>query len=654
MSRDDELTPSSEVCARSKLLCFHDSGAVRVDDVTVLLAENENGKSSFLRALEWFGSDNALPPEDRWDGADPEALVDVVSLVFDVTPPAAESLIDAGYTPPGQVRVVKDSEAHYAVRDAETGSELVSVPPIANQLLIQTRNQLLTELHKHAVEDGVPEAISLLEAAAGGSASTDPLEQHMRAVVLPAVPSHEAELERLLQEYIDAEEAVAAATDDTDTDALDALWDSLPRFLYFSDVEERVQDSVSYTQVAESPESHRTMINLAKLVNQDLVKISSRTGHQRLRLSEKVSADLTETTSFHWEGDRITFKVGFHDEEMVVLIDHKGRTQPPSRRSRGLQWFLGFHTNFKAEVTAGHAGAVLLLDEPGLHLHIKQQPKLVQFLDELSRNSQVIYSTHLPYMIPRSQIDRIRLLVSRSNGTVRIESDIQKVGSSHDALQPVRAALGMGIASAISLGARNLIVEGFADDYYVDAMRRACGRAGLPTLSDDCTILVTGGAGKKMLPLSSFIVSEKTRGAVLLDDDRAGRSAMREIQRHLGDRIPVVFTHEEPEGPPSGRSIEDLFERRYFVELLNEAYADIGTYNVLDADDLDPEKPICVAIDEIFQARAIGGFEKLRPARELQARVRLGREPDDQTLERFSGLFERLNAAESSRIRKTD
>lgn len=106
-----------------------------------------------------------------------------------------------------------------------------------------------------------------------------------------------------------------------------------------------------------------------------------------------------------------------------------------------------------------------------------------------------------------SRMHRLRLLVSRSDGTVPVQPEIQKVASKNDVLQPVRASLGLGVAEAISLGGKTVVVEGFADDYYVDSMRRHCTNSGVESLPDDVTILVAGGAGKKMLPLASFMAA---------------------------------------------------------------------------------------------------------------------------------------------------
>jgi predicted ATP-dependent endonuclease of OLD family len=64
--------------------CFFDSTEVTIDDINALIAENENGKTTFLRSLAWWGQpDTPFDEEDRWDGADKNSLLDLVSLTFD-------------------------------------------------------------------------------------------------------------------------------------------------------------------------------------------------------------------------------------------------------------------------------------------------------------------------------------------------------------------------------------------------------------------------------------------------------------------------------------------------------------------------------------------------------------------------------------------
>ena len=48
---------------------------------------------------------------------------------------------------------------------------------------------------------------------------------------------------------------------------------------------------------------------------------------------------------------------------------------------------------------------VLLLEEPGTHLHPRAQEKLKRLIsDEVSKHRQVIYTTHLPGMVTSRQV----------------------------------------------------------------------------------------------------------------------------------------------------------------------------------------------------------------------------------------------------------
>jgi predicted ATP-dependent endonuclease of OLD family len=98
--------------------CFRDSGEVPINDVTALIAENENGKTTFLRALAWWDDETKFDEEDRWEGAEAGATLDVVALTFDVND-AAGALREAGVLKvPKQVRVISDTATEYASRAA--------------------------------------------------------------------------------------------------------------------------------------------------------------------------------------------------------------------------------------------------------------------------------------------------------------------------------------------------------------------------------------------------------------------------------------------------------------------------------------------------------------------------------------------------------
>jgi len=63
-------------------------------------------------------------------------------------------------------------------------------------------------------------------------------------------------------------------------------------------------------------------------------------------------------------------------------------------RSKGFQWFFSFYLVFLVESDEVHKDAMLLLDEPGLHLHPTAQQELLTFFEELAANNPLVYTTH--------------------------------------------------------------------------------------------------------------------------------------------------------------------------------------------------------------------------------------------------------------------
>ena len=68
----------------------------------------------------------------------------------------------------------------------------------------------------------------------------------------------------------------------------------------------------------------------------------------------------------------------------------------------------------------------LLLDEPGLNLHASAQADLLRFLQDLSKDYQILYTTHSPFMIPTGNLDRVRTVLETEKGSVISESIQEK------------------------------------------------------------------------------------------------------------------------------------------------------------------------------------------------------------------------------------
>jgi predicted ATP-dependent endonuclease of OLD family len=78
-------------------------------------------------------------------------------------------------------------------------------------------------------------------------------------------------------------------------------------------------------------------------------------------------------------------------------------------------------------------------NEPGLNLHASAQTDLLRFIEDLSDDYQIIYSTHSPFMIASDSLNRVRTVLETDKGSV-ISDSIQE--KDPDTLFPLQASLG--------------------------------------------------------------------------------------------------------------------------------------------------------------------------------------------------------------------
>ncbi len=485
--------------------------------------------------------------------------------------------------------------------------------------------------------------IHAVESYAGGigdDALAQIVESQLSTVFSPEQMSDVASLVRELEEEI-------AAVGPGTRKLLDVIEPYLPALIYFDDTIEFIDDSIAYEEAASDPNKFRTMINLAKLANIDLLQMSRMSGHERLLAGNRGQVTISQEISKYWHESVVTFFIQLDKDEMILTVEHRGRTQRPSRRSSGLKWFIGFFVNFMAGVDDDLSGAILLLDEPGLRLHIAQQPKLLDLFQRLaSDGNRIIYSTHLSQMLIADRPRSYRLLVKDeiNSGAATVVADITKLPSKSDVLQPVRQALGMGIANAIGLGGRNLIVEGWTDRLILLTTSTFCESQNLSSLKESSvSVLPAGGAGSKMLPLASMGLAESTVVVLLVDNDKAGDSTIKLLEKTFPGLVPIVRTHTLD--TEKGYEIEDLFERNYYVDLVNKSHETITGFKKFTATDIDETLPVCDAIKKHFKNVGLGDFQKMLPAIELQGRLERGEIPQAADLTQFAQLFDRINSS---------
>jgi predicted ATP-dependent endonuclease of OLD family len=199
-------------------------------------------------------------------------------------------------------------------------------------------------------------------------------------------------------------------------------------------------------------------------------------------------------------------------------------------RSAGFQWFFSFYLVFLVESEEGHTDAILLLDEPGLHLHPTAQQELIAFFEEISQRNQLVYSTHSPFLIDGEHIERVRPVMEDETGHARISNDSWP--KDRETIFPLQAAAGYAMVRGLFRHKKNVLVEGMSEYFYFSALSLLCRAKGKAALAEDVYITPCGGT-KLVGHLASLFLGQQVRPLIVLDGDDAGRVRRNALMKEL-------------------------------------------------------------------------------------------------------------------------
>lgn len=437
--------------------------------------------------------------------------------------------------------------------------------------------------------------------------------------------------------------------------------ENLPRFVYFDrydvlDSAIHIPTFLQELQDHRKGQRHRVTLCLFKHVGldlQDMLKLGAYQQGQgfqeavRRKLDELSikanSASITMTERFRdwWEQRKHKFRYDFQGEYFRIWVsdDLDPSEIELDQRSLGLQYFFSFYLVFLVESEGAHENCILLLDEPGLHLHGTAQAKVIKFLEKLAQNNQTLYTTHSPFMIDGDHLERARAVYEDEDGTTKVSEDVWP--RDKDSLFPLQAALGYQLAQSLFISKRQLLVEGITDYWLIKTIAEILPSKNLPTLRRDITLVPAAGV-TKLLPLASMLLGHDVEIAALLDGDEPARREGKKLVDKLlaGDDRRCLFIGDFLDGNAHAE-IEDVFPEDLYLGAVKEAYSNSKiTLN-------DSEKKIEGIVNKIsafFDRKGLGKFEKWKVAAVL--RDWLLEKPDTipaTVFETMSRIFESAN-----------
>lgn len=364
---------------------------------------------------------------------------------------------------------------------------------------------------------------------------------------------------------------------------IEVLRKQLPTFIYMSDYRDfkgsakldQIQQRFNNGQATDEDKTIQMLLELSGLkLSEEVQKGNTNEREQRQYDLDDASKTLTNEIENRWRQRKYEIEFRADGQEFYTFVkDEKSRDLLKlEEKSKGFQWFFSFDLMFMYESKGTFKDCVILLDEPGLHLHPDGQRDLLERLKSYSKENVLIYSTHLPFMIDLNQPSAIRIVTETNEGTKITDEFINTDPSSKFVLQ---AALGMSGSNSYLISERNLVVEGVDDYWILTEISNLLHRSNREGLREDIFITPSGGASEAVY-ISTFMIGQKLNVFTLLDADGAGEIAREKLLKNwlmrYNDTSSKVMTIAEALGKNDNFAIEDLLTEKYYLENVKEVY----------------------------------------------------------------------------------
>ncbi len=644
-----------------------DSGWVDIDDIGVIVGKNESGKTSFLKALWKFNPfhDARYNIDREWpSGRRKEKSLDkvVVEAKFTFNPEEIAEIESIHESAKGITGV----EMSRTYAGGFTHSFVPANPSIDHNVdwvgdLIRNK---LTELPRgfsdHFQQQYAPKLDELIAEVKGNGGSAHALarlpefKSQFGSFRHPHNPQHQQD-----QNIIPAlNEKVDRLINDIEKTPLlrvvDIVHEFLPTFIYMDDHRTfvgsaQLDDVLKHKKEKRLSPEEETIIVIMEMSGLDLeeevAKGDAENREQRILDMNDASDTLTSQIAERWSQRRyqVVFQAdGQHFITFVKDLNDKGLV-PLEDRSKGFQWFFSFDMRFMYETEGKFKNAIILLDEPGLHLHAAAQRDLLERMKAYAKGNQLFYTTHLPFMIDFKRLDNIY-----------VAEEIPKEGSKvhrnwatadKDARFTLQAALGLSWSQSLFVGQFNLVVEGVDDFWLLTTFSTMFEEAGQPGLDPRLIVTPAGGASK-VAYVGTILKGQELHVAVLLDSDTAGKQAFEQLvhQWILQDKL-VVMVGDAVGTTPC--ALEDLFGEAYYLVKVSESYSKelAGKPLTLDTKTTG-KKTIVDRVDDAFSKAGLGEYNKGRVAKRIMSDLGKKKltEVDADTIAKFRKIIDAVNA----------
>lgn len=638
---------------------IQDSGWVRLGNLTAIVGKNESGKTALLRALHKFNPFRPEPysmdrewPRGQRRERDPQQVV--CSVQFKLSKEEKEELtkLTGSEIADDIVTVVKNYAGQFEIEqseklfpdklhpnDIDKICELLPIPsgPVGENYLEVSRN-CSEEAKRLAYEGRFSELAALREkqrqtlTASFTPGNPQPQHQH-ESQHLGAYMAALGEVETKLKQAPSIQEK-----------AHEFVISKIPTFIYMDEYRaftgsaqlDQVLQRMGRNNLTEEDKTLLMILNLSGLtLEEEVTKGNSADREQRQYDLDDASVSLTNLIEGRWQQRKyeVQFRADGQHFYTMVKDDRPGSGLIPlEERSKGFQWFFSFDLLLMHESRGTFEGCVILLDEPGLHLHPDAQTDFLRRLEAYAQGNALVYSTHLPFMLDLREPDRIRIISEREDGTAYVTEDLT-LGKPEEKLT-LQAALGMKGRQSYLVAQRNLVVEGVDDYMVITELSNLMWRSGLGGLPEDIIVTAAGGASEAVY-ISTFMIGQELEVVSVFDSDDAGRTAEEKLRKkwltlYKGATAGTILLAEAVGlSRDIDFAIEDIFPESYYLEKVKEVYGKQIAAGGKGALKLQGDGLLCDRVESALKDYGVEHFNKGSVAKRIRTSIRQMKSLDD-------------------------
>lgn len=365
-----------------------------------------------------------------------------------------------------------------------------------------------------------------------------------------------------------------------------------PSFIELEDISLKSKYTKSYL---DDNSKNKTMLkHLLNCINMDLDDVmdywnlSSEADKTNFNedINEKLTLVIDEFNKFYKQ-EIVQMKITFENDSLNFVVRTTKKYIDFEERSNGLKWYLNMYLQLLSKTKKYDIeNYIILLDEPGVYLHINAQKEVLKLFENFVKNdNQIIYTTQLPSMIYQDKLYRTRLIIKDSIGNSNIGNKYyslpHKMGSKLETITPLLLAIGMNMGynfSSLSTNSINIITEGISDYHYLKGYFIQKG-------INDINIIPSSSVDN-IHNIASILIGWGYKFKIILDQDNAGRGQQKVLINKLlisQDDICFINGTNLPE-KNSTITIENIFstDDKSHIGINNEDYSKEKAYYSLE------------------------------------------------------------------------